>query len=100
MNQLRIAIVGLALVAGLAFSACGGEAEDAKPAKGVVLGIDKENAKITLDHGDIPGLMDAMTMTYSVSDAELLEGVNKGDTVAFRLRYADETYTVTAISTQ
>ena len=62
---------------------------------GVVRGIDTAKAQITLEHGDVPGLMQAMTMTFDVADPKLLEGIEVGDEVGFSLRYADGSYTVT-----
>jgi Cu/Ag efflux protein CusF len=80
----------------LGLGACGGGSEAAKGA-GVVRGVDREQARITIEHGDIPGLMQAMTMTFEVSDPGLLEGVEEGQSIGFRVRHADGSYTVTAI---
>jgi Cu/Ag efflux protein CusF len=62
------------LAAAIAVTACGG-GSDFGQGSGVVLGIDAGNAQITLEHGDIAGLMKAMTMTFEVADPKLLEGV-------------------------
>ena len=97
MNTIRARLGRYVLVAGLAFVACSGGGDVEKPGAGVVRGIDTANARVTLEHGDIPGLMEAMTMTYEVADPKLLEGVEVGNEVDFRLRYADGTYTVTDI---
>jgi len=51
--------------------------------KGTVAGVDLAKSEITLDHGDIPGIMSAMTMTYSVPDKKLLDGVAPGAKVEF-----------------
>ena len=36
---------------------------------------------LTIKHGDIPGLMSAMTMEYLVNDASVLQQVRTGDTI-------------------
>ena len=44
-----------------------------------------EDNLVLIDHEDIPGFMDAMTMTFPVSDRALLEGVERGMRVKFRV---------------
>jgi Cu/Ag efflux protein CusF len=84
------------LVVAIATLACGsGGAEGA--GAGTVRGIDRANATVTLEHGDIPGLMKAMTMTFEVADPKLLDAVEVGNEVDFRVRYADGKYTVTDV---
>jgi Cu/Ag efflux protein CusF len=85
------------LAVGLSLAACGAESGAAAQAEGVVRGVDAASARITIEHGDIPDLMEAMTMTFEVSGPELLEGVAPGDAVSFRVRYADGKFTVTSI---
>ena len=65
--------------------------------RGVVQGIDVEARRVTLDHGDIPGLMKAMTMTFEVAPEVSLEGLALGETVEFTVREAEDSYLVTAI---
>lgn len=97
MKAVRARLGRCVLMAGLASVACGGGGDAEKPGAGVVRGIDTANARVTLEHGDIPGLMKAMTMTFEVADPNLLEGVEVGNEVDFRVRYADGEYTVTDI---
>lgn len=54
-------------------------------AVGQVISIDTTNNTITIAHGDIPGLMSAMSMGYSVKDSTLLEGIQPQDSVQFEL---------------
>jgi Cu/Ag efflux protein CusF len=95
MNRPRTSVGILVVVLGLALAACGGASEGT--GKGVVRGVDREQGRVTLEHGEIPGMMKAMTMTFEVSPPELLEGVEEGEPVTFQLRYADGTYTVISI---
>jgi protein SCO1/2 len=53
--------------------------------KGKVVAVDATKKKVTLDHEDIPGLMKAMTMPFSVENEALLEGLKPGDEVAGKL---------------
>lgn len=96
MKTMRSWVAECLLAAAIAAAACGG-GSDSGQGSGVVRGIDTANAQITLEHGDIPGLMKAMTMTFAVADPQLLEGVEVGNEVDFRVRYADGKYTVTEI---
>ena len=62
-----------------------------------VAGVDLAKSEITLDHGDIPGIMGAMTMTYSVPDKKLLDGIAPGAKVKFDIEVVDGEYRVTRI---
>jgi Cu/Ag efflux protein CusF len=95
MKAIRIGI--LVLVAALV--GCGGGAVEGS-GSGVVRGVDGANAMVTLEHGDIPGVMKAMTMTFAVADPSLLQGLEVGGEVDFRVRYADGRYTVTEIESR
>jgi protein SCO1/2 len=48
---------------------------------GQVLAIDAPRKTLNIKHGDIKGLMPAMTMPYTVRDATLLKGVSAGDLI-------------------
>jgi len=62
---------------------------------GVVTAVDPDSGMLTVDHGDIPGLMDAMEMAYKVGPPELSAGLRKGDTIAFGVD--GRTYTIVEI---
>jgi Cu/Ag efflux protein CusF len=47
---------------------------------------------VTIDHEDIPGLMSAMEMQFAAKPAGLLDGLKKGDKVAFEV--AGKTWTI------
>ena len=48
-----------------------------------MIGTDRHT--VTLDHEDIPGLMQAMEMEFKVADAKTLDGLKAGDQVHGRL---------------
>ena len=51
---------------------------------GVVRKVDKETAKVTIQHEAIQNLdMPAMTMVFRVKDAEMLDQINAGDKIRF-----------------
>lgn len=95
MKRMRAVLVMLSATLGLALLACGGPEEGS--GRGVVRDVDREQARVTIEHGEIPGMMSAMTMSFSVAEPEQLEGLEKGDRVDFRLRHADGAYTVMSI---
>jgi Cu/Ag efflux protein CusF len=88
----------LALIVVLATSlaACKGDRAHGT-GKGTVAGVDLAKSEITLDHGDIPGIMGAMTMTYAVPDGKILEGVAPGAKVEFDMEVVNGENRVTAI---
>lgn len=90
---------GFALAAALllALPACAEQATQSGTGQGKIVAIDTENAEITLDHGEIPGLMGAMTMPFPVSDPKLLDGLQPGQQVEFDLEYRGGMYTVKGI---
>ena len=99
MMSVRTTVASLLLAAGIALGACGGEPQDTvASARGTVRAVDPARAQVTIRHGDVPGMMRAMTMTFEVADPALLEGVGAGDEVDFDLRYAEGVYTVTALA--
>lgn len=88
----------VAIALALAWLACGGEPPDTpKPGHGVVRGLDAGSAGVTIEHGEIPDLMMAMTMTFAVDDPTLLEGVAVGDEVDFLVKQDGERYVVTQL---
>jgi Cu/Ag efflux protein CusF len=64
---------------------------------GVVRAIAADPSTITLEHGDIRGLMQAMTMEFAVATPGELAGVEAGETVEFHLVYADGAYTASEL---
>ncbi len=82
----------LALTAG---ASCGptDDSQDASGAKtytgtGIVERITPSRQFVQIDHEDMPGFMDAMSMHFAVVDTSLLTGVNVADSVTFDVRVA------------
>jgi Cu/Ag efflux protein CusF len=59
-------------------------------AYGIVRVVSPEINRIFIDHGDIPGLMEAMTMAFEPEDSKLLDGLIPGDPVRFTLQQKGE----------
>lgn len=77
-------VPNLAVVQGLAVDeARADEAPKIFHGFGVVTAVDAASGTLTLDHGDIPGLMDAMEMAYKVRPVSLTQHLKKGDKIAF-----------------
>ena len=85
----------LALIVGI--SGCGGESPDGHAGHGVVVSLDADARKISLDHEDIPGFMKAMTMTFNLAPGIALVGIDAGTEVDFRVNEKGGVYTVTEI---
>ncbi|HVG32057.1 MAG TPA: SCO family protein [Pyrinomonadaceae bacterium] len=47
--------------------------------KGKVVRVDKEKHRVTLDHEEIPGYMEAMIMPYTLKDEQILNELAPGD---------------------
>jgi protein SCO1/2 len=62
--------------------------------RGRVVEVDAGKSAVTLDHDDIPGLMKAMKMQFSVKDATMLEGIKTGDEVQGRLHKGAAGYVI------
>ena len=68
--------------------------------KAKVVSVDGEKRTVTLDHEDIPGLMKAMTMTFPVEDAKMLESIKPGDQVQGRLKVKSGENVITELRKQ
>lgn len=64
---------------------------------GKVVSVDPAKKVVELDHEDIPGLMEAMTMEFDVKDSKLLEGIKPGDPVRGKLKAESGKYVITAL---
>jgi len=93
MRSALVFAMALALIA----PACNGAPPDDPLAHGIVESVDADARKLTLDHGDIPGLMKAMTMTFDVAPGVALENVRPGSKVDFRVKAEGGVYTVMEI---
>lgn len=92
----RIGLILLCLALPLA---CRHEAPTRRyPLEGQILSVQPAQRQITIKHGDIPGLMPAMVMSYPVSDPALLEGRAAGELVTATLEVSDATGRIVAIT--
>jgi protein SCO1/2 len=87
----------LSLAAAAALGPACGSGEKVYDGRGVVREIVREYDQIVIAHEDIPGLMPAMTMNFDVADARLLDAVEKGQAVAFKVAYAGRHYEIVEI---
>lgn len=55
--------------------------------KGMVLSITPNKKQIIINHEDIPGFMEAMTMPFNVPDSSLLEGISARDSILLSIDY-------------
>lgn len=94
IHRVRIALAACLLV----LAACqGGESSAHGTGQGKVVSIDPAKAEITIEHGDIEGVMMAMTMPFTASDPRLLEGLAPGAAIEFDVEQRGDRYFVTGI---
>ena len=87
-----IALLSLALLPSASWS----QSED--KAQGEVRKVDRDNQKITVQHGEIKSLdMPPMTMAFTVKDPALLEAAKPGDKVRFVAVREDGKFVMKAI---
>src|SRR6267154_6054364 len=61
------------------------QAEQHYHASGLVLSVDRTRRTMEVSCHEIPGFMDAMAMSFSVSDAKALESLERGAVIEFTL---------------
>jgi Cu/Ag efflux protein CusF len=72
----------LALLCAGIFAGCHSAPEKHYPVQGEVISMDAGSKLITLKHGDIPGFMPAMTMTYQVVEPKQIASLQPGDKIS------------------
>lgn len=72
-------------------------AADDYPIVGRVVSVAPDRKAVTLDHEDIPDLMQGMQMQFAVEGPQILEGIDAGDEVEGRLKVADGNYVITEL---
>ena len=79
MKQLFavLVVIGCSLVVG-----CQSKPVKHYPIQALVISADANKGLIIVKHGDIPGLMPAMTMTYEVAEPKQIETLQPGDTIS------------------
>src|ERR687895_483336 len=87
-SHLKSDVVGVAPVTRLIqtfFTPASVIAQSAVQGRGKVISVVAEKQELVLEHGEIKGFMDAMTMGYKVSSPSLLKGLKAGDQVHFTI---------------
>jgi len=78
---MKHTLIALVLIfAGFA-AGCQSKPEKHYPVQGEVISTDAPKNLLTVKHGDIPGLMPAMTMTYQVAEPKQMETLQPGDKI-------------------
>lgn len=106
--------LALSLLLGALLTACGGS-EDAAPrveretalapadpgasvqtfeATGVVRSVTPRRSYVMIAHDDIPGFMDAMTMSFAVADTAVLSGLGRDDRITFTFTSSPDGVTI------
>ena len=80
MNRiLVIVVVVVVVVVAAVFTISCGEPPERYELEGKVVSVDVAAGRVTVAHKEISGLMDAMTMPFSVVDRKLLPSIQEGD---------------------
>jgi protein SCO1 len=64
------------------------------PAHGIVEDVDHEYAQVLIEHDAVDGLMPAMTMNFSVPDADVLARLAPGQVIDFELDFTGRSYEI------
>jgi protein SCO1/2 len=64
----------------------------------VVKDVLPQERQVIIAHEDIPGFMQAMTMGFEVKEESLLEGIEKGEEVTFRVEKTKDSLYLTALA--
>ena len=86
------AIALLALVAGSL--GCRRDSPQSYAGEGVVEEVKPALGQVVIQHGEIVGLMEAMTMNFAVPDPELLGMLAPGQKIEFEVRFTGRSYDV------
>jgi protein SCO1/2 len=74
-------LIVLVLICAAFAAGCQSKPEKHYPVQGEVISADAAKKLLTVKHGDIPGLMPAMTMTYQVAEPKQIETLQPGDQI-------------------
>jgi Cu/Ag efflux protein CusF len=88
-----LVIMSLLVVSCAAFGVQTGNGE------GVVIDYIQGEDRILIEHGEIPGLMDPMTMEFTVDDKKVLAGVKNGDKISITVEFREpSSWVITRLS--
>jgi protein SCO1/2 len=74
-------LLWLICICGFFAAGCQSAPEKRYPIQAEVISAEPQRQMITVKHGDIPGLMPAMTMSYMVADPKQIEKLGPGDKI-------------------
>ncbi len=69
-------------------------------AEGTIVSVEPAKQLLTIDHGDIQGLMSPMTMAFPVQSPALFTGIVRGDRVTFTLQRSPQGLAIVALAKQ
>jgi Cu/Ag efflux protein CusF len=69
-------------------------------AEGTIVRLDPAKHLMTIDHGDIKGLMSPMTMAFPTQSPELFTGIAPGDRVWFTLERSPQGLAIATLTKQ
>jgi peroxiredoxin/Cu/Ag efflux protein CusF len=95
MPRDRVPLVAFA--AGVLLTAASVGAQPRAEGEGVVVAIEQQGPRVTLDHGPIRGVMPAMRMAFRVGHADLLADLQAGDRVRFTLESRGPEWLIVAV---
>ena len=81
VNRAKYALFIVALLCAGIAAGCQSAPEKHYPIQGEVISVDQAKKLLTVKHGDIPGLMPAMTMTYQVAETKQMQTLQPGDKI-------------------
>jgi protein SCO1/2 len=84
----------LAVVTALALVVCAGCRRNVYVGHGTVESVDRAERQAVIQHEAIPGLMDAMTMSFDVPDPDVLDRLAPGRRVEFDLEVRDRSFRI------
>jgi Cu/Ag efflux protein CusF len=88
IGRFVVLTIAIAICAGFSMTACN-KSKPAEPEQGPkryaltghVVSVEKAKNQVTVDAGDIPGFMGAMTMGYDVKDPSVLATLSANDQI-------------------
>jgi len=78
---MKTILLAAMLVAVFSFAGCHSAPAKHYPIQGEVISVDAPRKILTVKHGDIPGLMPAMTMSYAVAEEKEIQLLKPGDKI-------------------
>jgi protein SCO1 len=88
-GAVAFALAGCLALGGCGGSKAGGGGERRYDLKGKVVSVEKGRGEVVIDHENVPGLMDAMVMPFTLKDRDALNFVEPGDRIQATLVVSD-----------